>query len=118
MNKPLLSQVHQTLYTLGNPQESLSLIRPVTYLISGEIDAWLIVDIKIEHFRTLMNETYEAGDGQILLYHPASGTVIAKQKISAELQDNLDHVLQKGHYREKNSYLSPKVNSTRLLPKK
>ncbi|BFT74328.1 sensor histidine kinase [Paenibacillus sp. P36] len=94
--KPVLSQLHQTLYTLGPPQESISLIRPVTYLISGEINAWLIVDIKAEHFRSLMNGTYESGDGQILLYHPASGNVISKQDLSGELHDDLERALHKG----------------------
>ncbi|MDR6881417.1 histidine kinase [Bacillus sp. 3255] len=96
VNKPVLSQVHPTDYTLGNPQESLSLIRPVTYLISGEIEAWLIVDIKASHFRTLVNGSYEAGDGQIVLYHPASGHIISKQPLPGALHDDLHLALQTG----------------------
>lgn len=95
VNKPMLSQVHPTSYTLGTPQESISLIRPVTYLISGNIEAWLIVDIKAGHFRTLLNGTYESGDGQILLYHPISGNVIAKQSLARELHERLDLALQR-----------------------
>lgn len=96
VHKPALSPLHPTHYTLGASQESISLIRPVTYLISGDIAAWLIVDIKAAHFKQLLNGAYEAGEGQILLYHPASGKVVSNQPLYGELEAKLDLALQQG----------------------
>ncbi|MBB6735417.1 cache domain-containing sensor histidine kinase [Cohnella zeiphila] len=84
-----LSPPHSASYLLDKPEEILSVVRPAFDLSSGQISAWLIVDIRAEYFRELMRGAYPDKDGQILLYHPQSGAVVANQQMDRPLLERL-----------------------------
>lgn len=80
-----LSTVHITEYVLGAPEESLSVIRPAIDLSNGQIYAWLIVNIRADYFRQLMQGANPGQDGQIALVHPPSGAIVAGKEMDAQL---------------------------------
>ncbi|MFC4809654.1 sensor histidine kinase [Paenibacillus sp. GCM10023250] len=80
-----LSTVHASNYLLGQPEEILSIIRPVIDLSDGQVTSWLLVDIRVNYFRMLMTGRSPGEDGQIMLYDSVTGAIVANQRIDETL---------------------------------
>ncbi|MBP1157301.1 MULTISPECIES: sensor histidine kinase [unclassified Paenibacillus] len=96
MNTPQLVPPRPLNYILHAKDRAFSYIRPIINVNTGETMSWIIIEIREAKLKNMLSTNKNESDGQLTLYHEASGVTVSNEPLDHELLLDLRNTLHSG----------------------